>query len=92
MGVSGLLKIIKSITNTEFHISSLKGYRVAIDAYCWLHKGSYHCSEALALGQPTTFFVDYILNWISFLQNVGIREIIVVFDGMSLKMKEDTAT
>ena len=53
MGISGLLPVLKSITNGK-HISSYAGQRVAIDAYSWLHKGAYSCSQDLCERQHTT--------------------------------------
>lgn len=91
MGISGLLSALKSITNTEFHISSLKGYRVALDALCYLHKGCHNCAEELALNQPTKAYVNYVMSWVRMLKAAGV-ELVVVFDGRSLKMKEDTAS
>lgn len=90
MGVSGLLKQLKSITNDKFHIKELKGMRVAIDACCLLHKGCYNCSEAVVLQQPTTVFVNYIISTIDMLHSYGIHEIILVFDGINLIAKKDT--
>ena len=92
MGISGLLRVLKSITKTDFHISSLRGYRVALDALCYLHKGCHHCAEALALNKPTRLYVDYVMSWVRMLKAAGIDELIVVFDGRSLKMKEGTAS
>ena len=91
MGVSGLLKCLRSITK-DIHINSLqKGLRFGIDAHCWLHKGCYQCSEALAYGEDTDVYVSYFISMIKMLQSYGIMEIIVVFDGLPLEMKETTA-
>ena len=30
-----------------------KGQVVAVDTYCWLHKGAVACAEKLAKGEPT---------------------------------------
>jgi exonuclease-1 len=46
MGISGLLPILKSISH-RVHVSKYTGEKVAIDAYSWLHKGAYSCSQEL---------------------------------------------
>ena len=52
MGITGLLQALQPIA-TEFNISSLAGKAVAIDAYCWLHRGAYACAMELAQNQKT---------------------------------------
>ena len=52
MGVVGLLPVLKSIANGA-HVSKYSGQRVAIDAYSWLHKGAYACSQELCEGIHT---------------------------------------
>ena len=49
MGIQGLLPVLKSITS-KVHISKYGQQRVAVDAYCWLHKGAYCCSKELCEG------------------------------------------
>ena len=67
MGINGLLPVLKSITKTK-HVSSYQGQRVAVDAYCWLHKGAYSCARELCEGIPTDKW-DSRLNYaIFFLQ------------------------
>ena len=56
MGISGLLPILRSITNTV-HVKEYKGKKVAVDTYVWLHKASYSCSSDLCQGIPTDKFV-----------------------------------
>lgn len=51
MGIQGLLPVLKSITS-KVHISKYAQLRVAVDAYCWLHKGAYCCSKELCEGGP----------------------------------------
>ena len=53
MGITGLLPVLKSITNGK-HVSVYAGEKVAIDAYSWLHKGAYACSKQLCERQYTT--------------------------------------
>lgn len=52
MGINGLLPFLKKI-HSPVNISQFAGCTVAIDAYCWLHKGAFSCAEKLALGEPT---------------------------------------
>ena len=52
MGITGLLPFLKSI-HEHVNIAQFAGSTVAVDAYCWLHKGAFSCAEKLALGEPT---------------------------------------
>jgi len=52
MGIQGLLQFIKEAAEPA-HVKKYRGQAVAVDAYCWLHKGSYGCAEKLARGEPT---------------------------------------
>jgi exonuclease-1 len=58
MGITGLLPLLKNITR-NVHISQYANQRVAIDAYCWLHRGAYSCSTELCQNIPT---VKYFPN------------------------------
>ena len=48
MGITGLLPFLKKIQR-DVHISSFRGKKAAIDAYCWLHRGAYSCSLQLVM-------------------------------------------
>ena len=48
MGIQGLLPALAPIT-FDYHVSSLRGKRVAVDAYVWLHRGTYSQAQTLAL-------------------------------------------
>lgn len=52
MGIQGLLPVLKSIT-VQVHVAEYSGKKVAVDAYCWLHKGAYCCAQELCEGTPT---------------------------------------
>lgn len=52
MGIQGLLHFIKEAAE-KAHVEKYKGQVVAVDTYCWLHKGAYACAEKLAKGEPT---------------------------------------
>ena len=49
MGIPGLLPLVASAMEAA-HISKYAGEKVAVDAYAWLHKGSYSCAPELCLG------------------------------------------
>ena len=91
MGINGLLPLLKPATN-KTHISALRGKRVAIDGYSWLHKGAYCCSRELCMDEPTDRFVHYFMQRLQTVINCGLVPT-VVFDGANLpmkKMEEDT--
>lgn len=52
MGITGLIQFIEN-ASTRTNIKDFKGSVVCVDAYCWLHKGVYACSETLAMGGTT---------------------------------------
>ena len=52
MGITGLLPFLKKI-HEPVNIAKFSGCTVAIDAYCWLHKGAFSCAEKLVLGEKT---------------------------------------
>lgn len=52
MGITGLLQFIKDAAE-PINVKKYKGQTVAVDTYCWLHKGAFSCAEKLAKGEPT---------------------------------------
>jgi len=52
MGIQGLLPFLKKASR-QSNIKEFKGCTVAIDSYCWLHRGAFACAEKLALGEKT---------------------------------------
>ena len=44
MGINALLPSLKSIVRTLHVGDAYAGKRVAVDSYCWLHRGAYSCS------------------------------------------------
>jgi exonuclease 1 len=52
MGIQGLLPYLKKASRPA-NIKEFKGCTVAIDSYCWLHRGAFACAEKLALGEAT---------------------------------------
>ncbi len=97
MGIQGLLQVLKSIQERK-HISEYHGQRVAIDAFCWLHKGAYSCALELGKGMPTKKYagypdprlryIDYCMKRLNTVINAGVQPVLV-FDGGRLPMKRD---
>lgn len=52
MGIQGLLSFLEKASR-PINISEYSGCTVAIDSYCWLHKGAFSCAEKLARGEQT---------------------------------------
>ncbi|DAZ97027.1 TPA: hypothetical protein N0F65_012896 [Lagenidium giganteum] len=88
MGISGLLPVLKSITENKT-LADYKGQTLAIDGYCWLHRAIYCCSQELCLGQDTDKYVNYFMDRVAALLHHGIIPY-VVFDGGALPMKQGT--
>ncbi|XP_012254605.2 exonuclease 1 isoform X2 [Athalia rosae] len=88
MGITGLLPFLEK-SSTKGNISQFAGGTVAIDSYCWLHKGAFSCAEKLAHQQPTTAYVTYCLKFVNMLLANNIKPILV-FDGCHLPAKKDT--
>ncbi|KIJ62167.1 hypothetical protein HYDPIDRAFT_94973 [Hydnomerulius pinastri MD-312] len=88
MGISGLLPLLKSIQVNK-HLSDFAGQTLAVDAYVWLHRGSYACATELATGKTTTKYVDYAMRHVRLLRHHKIQPY-VVFDGGPLPAKKGT--
>ncbi|KAM4019184.1 exonuclease 1 [Anomaloglossus baeobatrachus] len=87
MGIQGLLQFLKEASE-PINVKKYKGQTVAVDTYCWLHKGAFACSEKLAKGEPTDQYVTYCMKLVHMLQSHGVRPILV-FDGCTLPSKKD---
>ncbi|KAM3361947.1 exonuclease 1 isoform X1 [Capsicum galapagoense] len=87
MGIQGLLPLLKSIM-LPINIKDLKGCKVAVDTYSWLHKGALSCSKELCKGIPTTKHIDYCMHRVNLLLHYGVKPILV-FDGGPLPMKNE---
>ncbi|KAH9913905.1 PIN domain-like protein, partial [Amylocystis lapponica] len=88
MGISGLLPLLKDIQVNK-HLSEFAGKTVAVDAYVWLHRGTYGCAPELATGRRTTKYVEYAMHRVRLLRHHGIQPYIV-FDGGPLPAKKGT--
>lgn len=62
---------------------------LAIDSYCFLHKGVYSCAYQLVQGQKTTRHIDYCMKYVNLLLSFNIKPILV-FDGQDLPAKRET--
>ncbi|NWR71435.1 EXO1 Exonuclease, partial [Centropus unirufus] len=87
MGIQGLLQFIKEAAEPA-HVKKYKGQAVAVDTYCWLHKGAYACAEKLARGEPTDLYVAFCMKFVEMLLSFGIKPILV-FDGCTLPSKKE---
>ncbi|XP_003474345.2 exonuclease 1 isoform X1 [Cavia porcellus] len=87
MGIQGLLLFIKEASE-PIHVRKYKGQVVAVDTYCWLHKGAIACAEKLAKGEPTDKYVGFCMKFVNMLLSHGIKPILV-FDGCTLPSKKE---
>uniref|UniRef100_A0A1Y1LQK6 Exonuclease 1 n=1 Tax=Photinus pyralis TaxID=7054 RepID=A0A1Y1LQK6_PHOPY len=88
MGISGLLPFLESASK-KCYINEFRGLTVAIDSYCWLHKGTFSCADKLVRGEPTDAYVKYCFKYINLLRSYNIKPILV-FDGQHLPAKKET--
>lgn len=101
MGITGLLVTLQPVTHT-ISLGEYANQKVAVDAYCWLHKGAYSCSRQLCQNIPTDAYVlispyfdliglsyiHYCVNLVKMLQYYKVTPILV-FDGGRLPSKGD---
>ncbi|GLH12839.1 Exonuclease 1 [Gryllus bimaculatus] len=88
MGIQGLIPFLDKVSS-RINISQYKGCCVAVDAYCWLHKGAYTCAEKLARGEKCDAYVYYCMKYVNMLLSHNIKPILV-FDGRHLPAKAGT--
>ncbi|XP_038075218.1 exonuclease 1-like [Patiria miniata] len=86
MGIQGLLPFLKDATH-RVNVRKYSGYTVAVDTYCWIHRGAFGCAMQLAKGEETDMYVRYCLKFINMLRSMDIRPILV-FDGSHLPAKK----
>uniref|UniRef100_A0A1I8IHB6 Exonuclease 1 n=1 Tax=Macrostomum lignano TaxID=282301 RepID=A0A1I8IHB6_9PLAT len=72
----------------QISIRELAGQTVAVDTYCWLHKGAYACAEKLGSGQDTDQYVHYCMRYLRLLLANRLK-VVLVFDGRNLPAKAD---
>lgn len=88
MGISGLLPLLKSI-HKPCNLRKFSSQTLGVDAYGWLHRGTIPCAIDLALGKPTTKYVDFVMHRVRMLIHFGITPYLV-FDGDYLPSKDGT--
>lgn len=88
MGITGLIPFLEK-ASSRCHLRELRGQCVAIDSYCWLHKGAFACADKLARGEPTDVHIQYCLKYVNMLLSHDIKPILV-FDGRHLPAKAMT--
>ncbi|KAK2873794.1 hypothetical protein FQN49_002074, partial [Arthroderma sp. PD_2] len=88
MGITGLHGLLKSIQK-PCNVKKFAGQTLGVDGYGWLHRGTVACAYELALGKPTTKYVDFAMSRVRMLQHYGVTPYIV-FDGGLLPSKEKT--
>lgn len=87
MGISGLLQFLKDAAE-PVNVKKYRGQTVAVDTYCWLHKGAFSCAEKLAKGELTDQYVWYCMKFVDMLLNFRVKPILV-FDGRNLPSKRE---
>lgn len=88
MGINGLIPALKPILKS-IHISEVRGKRVAVDGYCWLHKGAYSCCKEICNGEITDRWIKFCLNLIDLLLAHDMK-VTIIFDGANLPAKAQT--
>ncbi|EDR29180.1 exodeoxyribonuclease, putative [Entamoeba dispar SAW760] len=88
MGITGLKSIVNTVCRKRT-LKELKGIRVAIDGYAWLHRASASCSEELCENIPTNGLSSFCVKGALTLLNNEITPIFV-FDGARLPSKITT--
>jgi exonuclease-1 len=88
MGITGLLPFLKK-SSRPAHVRELSHATVAIDVYCWLHKGAFSCADRLGQNLPTNGYVLYVMKYVNLLLFHNVKPILV-FDGRNLPSKAGT--
>ncbi|KAH8273551.1 hypothetical protein KR018_000731 [Drosophila ironensis] len=85
MGITGLIPFVEK-ASSRLQLQDIRGSTVAVDTYCWLHKGVFGCAEKLARGEDTDVYINYCLKYVTMLLSYDIKPILV-FDGQHLPAK-----
>ncbi|XP_045450909.1 exonuclease 1 [Melitaea cinxia] len=88
MGITGLIPFLEK-ASSNINVSEFSGSTVAIDTYCWLHKGAFACADKLVRGEDTDVHIKYCLKYVTMLLSKNIKPILV-FDGRHLPAKAMT--
>lgn len=79
MGIQGLIPFCEQATK-QITIADIRGRTLAVDSYCFLHKGAYSCSDKIVKKIKTSSHIDYCLKYVNMLLSLNITPI-MVFDG-----------
>ena len=64
MGIQGLLPLLKPIQKPVSIAEDFAGQVIAVDAYCWLHKGAYGCAMELVERKKSFLYVAaFLINF-----------------------------
>ncbi|XP_017858173.1 PREDICTED: exonuclease 1 [Drosophila arizonae] len=85
MGITGLIPFLEK-ASAKVNLKDLRGSTVAVDSYCWLHKGVFSCAEKIVRGEDTDLYVQYCMKFVQMLMSYDIK-VILVFDGQHLPAK-----
>ncbi|CAG9793707.1 unnamed protein product [Diatraea saccharalis] len=85
MGITGLIPFLEKASRRA-NVGEFSGCTVAIDSYCWLHKGAFACADKLVRGEQTDVHIKYCLKYVAMLLSKNIKPILV-FDGRHLPAK-----
>ncbi|KAJ2944194.1 hypothetical protein O0L34_g18172 [Tuta absoluta] len=88
MGITGLIPFLDKASR-RINVEEFSGCTVAIDSYCWLHKGAFACADKLVRGEETDVHIRYCLKYVTMLLAKNIKPILV-FDGRHLPAKAQT--
>ncbi|KAJ0178467.1 hypothetical protein K1T71_006290 [Dendrolimus kikuchii] len=88
MGITGLIPFLEKASR-KVNVNEFSGCTVAIDSYCWLHKGAFSCADKLVRGEETDAHIKYCLKYVTMLLSKNIKPILV-FDGRHLPAKAMT--
>lgn len=79
MGIQGLIPFCDKATKPTT-LAEMRGKTVAVDSYCYLHRGAYAVSDKLIKNIKTTSHIDYCMKYVNMLLSFNITPI-MVFDG-----------
>jgi exonuclease 1 len=87
MGINELLKILRPHI-IEKHLSDFQGKTAAVDMMAWIYRGAYASAVDVNQGKKSDLYLNFPMKMLALLHSHGITPI-AVFDGRSLKAKEN---
>ena len=94
MGIQGFHKAVEGLSirqSPEETLAPFKGKSLAIDLSSWLYKACYSCATDLALGKPTTRYINFVVRRLKLLKYHGVQPILVA-DNEATGLKAGTET